>query len=246
MTGKGYASILRRELLRLSNTYSLLYRWDMKNLRCSYWLDVVQDNLERSDYDYRAIGESKAFEALVTCKTESEDGACLIQKTAEVLQHKFSRIVESLEEIRASCISYWSIDPEEGTGAKAIHLQETSDSYDTDNDGDCRYHNLRETLQSFKHDPSRRTLRTAPIHDQRLRKEIRAWARLLQYGCLKLTCSSMLLHKDKSELPRRRRKKYTTAISSTALARKPQGCKGCRAKRIKASELYQTKSSTRH
>ena len=83
---------------------------------------------------------------------------------------------------------------------------DTSDSCDVDGDEDGQYREMREILQAFYHDVNRVSYKTNPVPDARLRKDIRAWARIARFRCIKLPCSSMLISKERLRLPQRQRK----------------------------------------
>lgn len=134
-------------------------------------------------------------------KEPSED-----TKYSVTLQQQLAKVSKSVDEMRVKCIIERNIDPQQGTPELPLTSQPTSDSCDTDDDEDLRYGIVRGMLQSFHDDHTNEWLNTGPIYEPRLRKDIRAWARLVRYGCTKLPDDSMLLHKDKSRLPRRPRK----------------------------------------
>ena len=133
---------------------------------------------------------------------------------------------KSLDEIRMRCIRDWKFDPEgirmRPTSVALKSCEETSDSCDSDGDkDDTIYRQIREILFRFQHDDTRDRLVSGLIRDSRKRKDVRAWARLLRYGYTTLYNKNMFLHKDRTKLPPRpRRKKPESAesVSHGALA----------------------------
>ena len=118
---------------------------------------------------------------------------------------------KSIDNIRLRCMMDWRFDPDpdQSFSTSCLMYGETSDSCSTEDDGDddWRYFVIRSALRLFLRDDTRRYLVTEPISERRLRKDVRAWARLARYRCIKLPDSKMLLHKDRTYLPRRPRKK---------------------------------------
>lgn len=115
----------------------------------------------------------------------------------------------SYSALRATCIADWNMDPNcalSGFSPTSIREDWTSDSCSTVDDEDERYDSVHRTLEAFRNDASMASTIIEPIHKQRMRKDVRAWARLAEYRCTKLSDNSMLLHKDKSQILKRRRR----------------------------------------
>ena len=110
------------------------------------------------------------------------------------------------KDIRKIFIMDYKTDPDQGVIARPLAEQETSDSYDTDDDYENEIRSSREILQFFHRDHTRDSVLIGPMLQPKLRKDIRAWARLYKCGCMTLHDKTMLIHKDKSKVPRRPRK----------------------------------------
>lgn len=110
----------------------------------------------------------------------------------------------TIEDVRLRCIlDYWLDLDQQGN---AVPLQfSMTDSCDMDDDDDSQYLSMRTYLYQFQNDSNISWTKTEPIFNARMRKDVRAWARVARYGCMKLSCNSMLIHKNKQQIPRRRR-----------------------------------------
>lgn len=114
----------------------------------------------------------------------------------------------ALETLRIrSILDYW-FDAMEDEPSRVVSKQQTSDSCETDNDRPDQFLEMRRYLERFYNNDNQVFAKTWPLPQRRMRKDIRAWARLAGYSCIKLSCGSMLLHKSKLQLPRRRRKTF--------------------------------------
>lgn len=120
---------------------------------------------------------------------------------------ELSVILLEAEDIRTAYIVEHWLDPGEVGIGRHIDQHETSDSYSDDEDEP--YFEMRLRLADFADRPFQRYYKTKPIKDGKMRRDIRAWARLSSYCCIKLRCGSMLIHKDREQLPRRRRRKQS-------------------------------------
>lgn len=123
--------------------------------------------------------------------------------------------------LRTGYILDWRRDPIQllnGSSTSLLWDQESSDSCDTDDEEDESYRVLRRTLDGFRHDASKASMIISPITDARKRKDIRAWARLANYGCTTLFDQSILLHKDKAQIPKRPRKSMHSRMRSSSQA----------------------------
>lgn len=112
-----------------------------------------------------------------------------------------------MDALRIRSIIDCHFDPEQH-GAQALLMEhDTSDSCGVAEDDDSCYREMRESLQAFQRDADRSLYKTGPVWDTRLRKDIRAWARIARLRCIKLPCSSMLISKYPHLLPQRQRRK---------------------------------------
>ena len=111
---------------------------------------------------------------------------------------------KALESVRLTCILDYHIDISQPVTGR-ITEQETSDSCVTDDDDDERYAKTRKLLEGFRIKPQD-AIKTEPLSQARHRKDVRAWARMYRYGCMKLACGSMMVFKDRDKLPKRPRR----------------------------------------
>lgn len=126
----------------------------------------------------------------------------------------------AIDDLRVDCITDHKFDPA-GDGF-FLHLEE-SDNCDPDDDDDRLYVEMRKRLYAFQLEENKKYLCTEPVWNRTLRKDIRAWARLARYDCVKLSCQSMLIHKDKGKLPQRPRfkpKDFSALLEQRILAAK--------------------------
>ena len=130
------------------------------------------------------------------------------------LLDRFEVTIEMLSELRIHCILMFGFDVKEQIYHVPTANLETSDSCDSENDGnDAMYEITRTALEKFQRDPLKEWIQVNHYGNQRLRKDIRAWARLTRCGCMKLPDGTMLLHKHKKQIPRRPRKKIARPAS---------------------------------
>ena len=151
--------------------------------------------------------------------------------TTNTLFNDLTSTIKDLQEMRILCITDWKFDtmlyePHEFPPT-TLSIEETSDSYDPDDDNDHWYHLMRQDLELFRQDEAGQWLKTGPIFDARMRRDIRAWTRLANYRCMRLACWSMLIHKDKTQLPRRPKKKHNDPQSRISFGDDPQRSNSC-------------------
>lgn len=152
----------------------------------------------------RNIGWKTYSPKLIIKSTASTKTGVETKRLLEFLLSELTSTTHAIDDLRMNCIVDHWFDPAEST---SVMLSQTSDSCDTEDDCDTIYVQMRERLTEFHNDKNRKHLTTKPIVNPRLRKDIRAWARLARYQCIKLPCKSMLIHKDRGHLPRKLRRK---------------------------------------
>jgi hypothetical protein len=122
-------------------------------------------------------------------------------------------MVGSMETLRLRCIVECHVDPENKLPGNVVMGGFTTDSCNTSDDDDALYTDMRRRLELFQLDQTRVTFKTEWIYARRLRRDIRAWARISGYRCMKLADNSMLIHKDRDALPRRTRRPSFGSLS---------------------------------
>ena len=164
---------------------------------------------------YDALRQSSAWKTYSTRHQRSvlAIGLSFLSDCSTVAQSRFEALLRELEDTASTIehlrtrflLDYW-YDPIADEVNRFIWVQETSDSCNTDEDSADQYGDMRRRLEQFYNDDGMTFIKTGPILRHRMRKDIRAWARLARCSCVKLSCGSMLIHKSKIQLPHRRRK----------------------------------------
>lgn len=134
--------------------------------------------------------------------------------------NELAEMTKTLESVRVTCVLEHCIDISQPISVSILE-QETSDSCETDDDDDEKYAHTRKLLDRFR-DRSEDSVKTEPLLHARHRKDVRAWARMYRYGCMKLACGSMLVYKDKNKLPKRRRKSRQSQLQPQYAQLQPQ------------------------
>lgn len=188
------------------------------------WCKKINNNVGWKTYSTKAMRVTRC-----SCVAKSWDGL-------EAVLNELANTAHAIEDLRVHCVLDHWFDPGEWSNAHGnpnILLLSTSDSCVTDEDDDAQYFRMRARLHEFQNDRDREWMKTDPIPQARMRKDLRAWARLARYGCIRLPCNSMLIHKDKDRLPRRDRKKRNVGFreetdqqSSRARSPTPVGVDG--------------------
>ena len=144
------------------------------------------------------------------------------------LLKEMALVIDAMKDVRAKSMKDWKFDPWLWPGRAPNYVLEqlTSDSCQTDDEDGYSFQTLRQDLESFQRDDSRQSYTTKPLYQPRVRKDIRAWARLARYGSMKLSCSSMYIHKDRSKISRRPRKKKREDVGVGAPSRTTFGRTG--------------------
>lgn len=139
------------------------------------------------------------------------------------LLDRFEATVEMLSDLRMHCILMSGLDVGEQPTEVPVANRETSDSCDSDDyDNEAIYEITRSSLDKFHQDPLKKWMQVDHHYNRRLRRDIRAWARLARYGCMKLSGGTMLVHKHRSKVPRRPRKKLVRYVLPLMPSYKPR------------------------
>ena len=117
---------------------------------------------------------------------------------------ELEEMTKALESLRLTGVLEHHIDISQPVTGPVTE-QETSDSCVTDDDDDEKYAKTRKLLEGFRIKPQD-AIKTEPLSQARHRKDVRAWARMYRYGCMKLACGSMMVFKDRDKLPKRPRR----------------------------------------
>lgn len=127
---------------------------------------------------------------------------CNLQGTTRLtdLLCELENTAQAIDDLRTNSIIDHKFDPVSRNFL--LHLED-SDTCNSDDDDDHIYVEMRKRLYAFQVEENQKYLRIEPVHNRTLRKDIRAWARLARYDCIKLPCHTMLIHKDKGKLPHR-------------------------------------------
>lgn len=188
---------------RISKEYSqLVYPGD--------WFDTIIGNHFWETYAVQPIYEVGKFGSSHMASYTTDHLAQLQSEEMTDLLKKLTGAGKALDDLRLYCITELSLTRDEILETQAtreIMLLETSDSCETEDDGDLEYLSMRFRLHEFQVDVDQKWLKTQPIAQRRMRKDIRAWARLARFGCMKLPDCSMLVCKNRYALPRRQRRK---------------------------------------
>ena len=130
----------------------------------------------------------------------------------EELLVELNNTTQATEKLCQVCMLDYLVDPSQMESQEIIQDIETSDSYDTDDGDDMRYAAIRDRLKAFNNENARSVLRIGPVFQSRMRKDIRAWARIASYACIRLPGDMMLIHKEWVQRPRKPRRKRNTDL----------------------------------